>query len=295
MMTETRWYAMLSMLEDGSGPRHGMRNWPSVPSIALHRALKSRSPKLPHKPMETYTSSRKQTKVVAFGCDLDFLIGIRWQKSLKIINWRKIAAVNSAYYPICDLVISKTRWKCRVCSQWAFCTPGPEYIEQSLATGFWKFTWTSARSFVSMRWSYHVFQDSHGTHCGFASPKRWASYIKPKWFQFTLRQVIHWFTVSSFTSLNPSKLFLESAFGRSFFTASQVQLSRRASAKVPLHRSANWVVELPMNEYHTTTHRPVNHSGMKLGMVGGLVDYYMIWMHIFLEFLEHFLGYLKRN
>lgn len=50
-----------------------------------------------------------------------------------------------------------------------------------------------------------------------------------------------------------------------------------------------------MNEYHTTTHRPVNHSGMKLGMVGGLVDYYMIWMHIFLEFLEHFLGYLKRN
>ena len=74
-----------------------------------------------------------------------------------------------------------------------------------------------ARSFVSMRWSYHVFQDSHGTHCGFASPKRWASYIKPKWFQFTLRQVIHWFTVSSFTSLNPLKLFLESAFGRFLF------------------------------------------------------------------------------
>ena len=223
---------------------------------------------------------------MAFGCDLDFLIVIRWQESLKIINWCKIAAVNSAYYPICDLVISKTRWKCRVHSQRAFCTPGPEYIEQSLATGLWKFTWTSARSFVSMGWSYHVFQDSHGTHCEFASPKRWPSYIKTQkdsnlpWgksfidSQFLVSPL--WILWSSFWNQ-----LLEGLF----FTASQVQLSRRASAKVPPHRSANWVVELPMNEYHTTTHHPVNHSGMKLGMVGLLVDYYMIWMYIFLEFL----------
>lgn len=106
----------------------------------------------------------------------------------------------------------------------------------------------------------------------------------PKGFQFTLRQVIDsqflvsplWIHWSSFWNQLLEDLF---------FTASQVQPSRRASAKVPPHRSANWVVELPMNEYHTTTHRPVNHSGMKLGMVGLLVDYYMIWMYIFLEFL----------
>lgn len=86
MMTGTRWYAMLPMLEDGSRPHHGM-SWSSVPSNALHREVKKSL-------SETF---EKKTKVAAFGCDLDFLIGIRWQKSLKIINWCKIAAVNSAY------------------------------------------------------------------------------------------------------------------------------------------------------------------------------------------------------
>ncbi len=162
---------------------HGMRNWPSIPSIALQREV---------------TKSRET-----------------WWKKPSTGAGSQLSTV-----PICDLVISKTPWKRK-----EFTVNGPfVLLAASISSNPWPQGFGSShKHLLDLLFPW----DGHTKYFRMAMvpivdsvPQNDASWSKPKGLQLTLRQVIHWFTVSSLTCLNPLKLFLEGVFGSFFCNSS---------------------------------------------------------------------------